>query len=195
VLESILDLVTASSWTYLILFGVSALDAVFPIVPSEASVIAAGVLAAQGRLELLLVIAAAAAGAWVGDNSSYLAGRKLGRPITRRFFSKPKARRRLEWARHQLDVRGWYIIIVARFIPGGRTATTFTAGLVGYPWKTHFAPLTVLAALVWATYAGLIGYLGGRVFVEQPLYGLVLAFALAGTIVLAVEVSRRVRHG
>jgi membrane protein DedA with SNARE-associated domain len=94
-----------------------------------------------------------------------------------------------------LDVRGWYLIVIARFIPGGRTATTFTAGVVEYPWATRFAPLTVLAALIWATYAALVGYLGGRIFIERPVYGIVLAFAIAGAVVLGVEVSRRLRHG
>jgi membrane protein DedA with SNARE-associated domain len=194
-LESLLDLVTASTWTYAILFGLAAADAVFPVVPSEASVIAAGVLAATDRLDVGLVIAAAAAGAWVGDNTSYVAGRRIGRPIARRFFTRPKALRRLEWARGQLDERGAYLVVIARFIPGGRTATTFTAGLVHYRWLARFGPLTVLAAVIWATYATLVGYLGGRVFVERPVYGLVLAFALAAAVAVAIEVSRRVRHG
>lgn len=193
-LESLLDLVTASRWTYLLLFAFAAADAVFPVVPSEASVITAGVLAGTGRLDLGLVIGAAAAGAWIGDNTSYGLGRTVGRPVTRRLFRGPKATGRLEWARGQLERRGAYLVVVSRFIPGGRTATTFTAGLVRYPWLLRFAPLTVLAAIVWALYAALLGFLGGRIFIERPLLAILVALAIAGGVTLAVEVVRRARR-
>jgi membrane protein DedA with SNARE-associated domain len=193
-LESLLELITASRWTYLLLFGLAAADAVFPIVPSEASVITAGVLAATGRLDVELVIAAGAAGAGVGDNVSYLAGRRVGRPLTRRLFDGPKAKRRLDWASDQLEERGAYLVVVSRFIPGGRTATTFTAGLVRYPWLRRFGPLTVVAAVIWASYAALLGYLGGRIFIDRPLLALGVALALAAGVTVAVEVVRRVRR-
>ena len=45
-LQSLTDYVSGSPWTYVYLFFVSALDAVIPIVPSETSVITAGVLSA-----------------------------------------------------------------------------------------------------------------------------------------------------
>lgn len=193
-LQSLLDLVTASNWTYGLLFALAAVDAVFPVVPSEAAVITAGVLAAADRLDLAVVIAVAATGAWIGDNASYAIGRHVGRPIERRLFGGAKAQRRLAWARRQLEERGMYLVVVARFVPGGRTATTFTAGLVGYRWLMRFAPLTVVAAALWAAYAGLVGFLGGRVFIERPLYGLALAFAIAGSVALGVEVVRRLRR-
>jgi membrane-associated protein len=194
VFESLLDLITASNWTYLVLFGIAALDAFFPVVPSETAVITAGVLAASGRLDLAFVLGSAAAGAWLGDNISYFLGRRVGHPIRRRFFDGERARARLAWARRQLEVRGPPLIVLARFVPGGRTAVTFTAGLVHYPWVTRFLPWSLVAAVAWALYAGLVGYLGGRVFEEEPLYGLLLAFAIAGTVALAYEVVRRLRR-
>jgi membrane-associated protein len=194
VTEPFLDLVTASHWTYLVLFAFAALDSVLPAVPSETALITAGVLAGTGRLDLLLVIAAGALGAWLGDNTSYLLGREVGQPVRRRFFEGEKARSRLDWARDQLDKRGMYIVVVARFIPGGRTATTFTAGLVHYPWKTRFVPATIVAALVWAVYASLLGYIGGRVFVDQPFLALGVALGFAFGVVIAVEAVRKVRR-
>lgn len=192
--EALLDFVAESRWTYLLLFALAAADAVFPIVPSEASVITAGVLAATGRIDLGLVIGAAAAGAWVGDNASYVAGRQLGQPIARRVFRGPRARKRLDWAHEQLDRRGAYLVVVSRFVPGGRTATTFTAGLVRYRWLVRFGPLTVVAAVAWALYAALLGYLGGRIFIERPLLALLVALGLAVAVTLAVEGVRRARR-
>ena len=91
----------------------------FPVFPSETSVVAAGVLAGTDRLALEWVLAAAAAGAFLGDNLTYLIGRRFGRPATAGSSPKGRVRRSLTWAEHQLDERGAYIIIVARFIPGG----------------------------------------------------------------------------
>ena len=64
-------------------------------------------------------------GAFVGDNTSYALGRYLGRPVQQRVFAGERAQRRLEWAQRFLKERGSYVLIVARFVPGGRTATTF----------------------------------------------------------------------
>ena len=141
VFESIVDAVSGSSWSYVIVFAVAAIDAFFPIVPSEATAIAAGVVAgsADGDLILPLAVLAAAGGAFVGDNISYGLGHFLGERTVNRFFAGEKAKRRLQWAEGQLEERGAYIITVARFIPGGRTATTFTGGYVEFPWR-RFMP-------------------------------------------------------
>jgi membrane protein DedA with SNARE-associated domain len=58
--------VQASPLTYVVVLGACALDAVLPIVPSEAVVIAASVLAAKGELSIWLVVLAAAAGGFLG---------------------------------------------------------------------------------------------------------------------------------
>ena len=68
VFESIVDAVSGSDWSYLIVFMIAMLDAFFPIVPSEATAIAAGVVAGTGGLSVQLVIVAASLGAIVGDN-------------------------------------------------------------------------------------------------------------------------------
>ena len=60
----------ASGWAYGIVFLFAVLDALVPVVPSEASVITAGVVAAAGGLYLPLIIAAAAGGAFLGDNAA-----------------------------------------------------------------------------------------------------------------------------
>src|SRR4029079_13662450 len=75
VFESLVELVTASGWVYPLILGIAALDAVFPLVPSEATVISAAALAGTGELVLLLVLTAGAAGAVIGDNVAYLIGR------------------------------------------------------------------------------------------------------------------------
>jgi membrane protein DedA with SNARE-associated domain len=184
----------ASGWAYAILFLFAFLDAVVPIVPSETAVITAGVVAAAGDLSLGLIIPAAAAGAFLGDNTAYLIGRRFGGRATERFFTGEKAKQRMDWAEEQLRQRGGELIMVARFIPGGRTAVTLSAGTLGYPWR-RFIVFDLAATFLWASYSALLGYYGGRTF--ESAWGLVLAlttaFAIAGGIELVRWAQRRRR--
>lgn len=184
----------ASGWAYAIVFLLALLDVFVPIVPSETAVITAGVVAASGDLSLPVVIAAAAAGAFLGDNSSYLVGRRFGSRATDRFFSHGKGAERLDWAETQLDERGGELIAVGRFIPGGRTVVTLSAGTLRYPWR-RFVLFDAVAALGWALYASLLGYFGGRAFENAAWKGLLLAlgiaFAVTGTIELVRWALRR----
>lgn len=182
----------SGSWAYPAVFAVALLDAFFPVVPSETVVITAGVLAADGRLDIVVVMALASLGAFLGDQVSYGLGRYVGFRIVERFLSSPRARERLHWAEVQLRRRGPYLIVVGRFVPGGRTAVTFCCGLLEWRWR-RFVLFDGLAALVWGVYASLLGYVGGTAFEKQPLKGLLVAFAFAVAVGVAVEVVRHLR--
>ena len=192
--ESLVDAVSGGSWSYLVILAVALVDAFFPLVPSETVLITGGVLASTGDLELWLVILAGAVGAIAGDNVSFGIGTWAGERTVKRWFRGEKAHARFEWAEHQLLTRGAYIIIVARFIPGGRTVTTFSAGYIhAFPWR-RFILYDVIAGFVWATYGAMLGYFGGKTFEEQPWKGFVVAFVLATGVALMVEAVRHVRR-
>jgi len=183
-----------SDWSYAVILLVAALDAFFPVVPSETVAITGGVLAGSGDLNLLLVIVAASTGAIIGDNISYGLGRWLGERTVKNVFKGERSRKAFLWAEKQLEERGTYLIVIARFIPGGRTATTFSAGYVeAFPYR-RFLPADILAGIIWGTYTGCLGYFGGKTFEEQPWKGLVLAFAIAIAIAGAIELVRHLRQ-
>lgn len=186
--ESLVDAVSGSTWTYGLIFLVSMLDAFFPIVPSETVVIAAGVLCAQGDLILPAVMISAAVGAIVGDNISFAGGHFLGERLVQRYFTG-KRRRHIDRAERMLDERGGYLIVVARFIPGGRTAATFAAGTLEWRWL-RFLRWDLLAGSIWGVYATMLGYLGGSTFEESPFKGFLLAFGIALGVTVTVEVVR-----
>jgi membrane-associated protein len=188
VFQSFVDAVSGSPWTYAVIFGVSALDAFFPVVPSEATVITAGVLAGGGDLRIELIIPAAAVGAVCGDNVSYWVGRTLGERIAERVF-KGERRRHLDRAHRMLEERGGYLIVIGRFIPGGRTAVTFAAGSLDWPWR-RFIVFDLAAGTIWASYAALLGYFGGKTFEHSPWKGLLVAFAIAALITGGIEAIR-----
>jgi membrane protein DedA with SNARE-associated domain len=179
----------ASGWAYGIIFLLAMLDALVPLVPSESSVITAGVVASSGDLSVPMIVLAAAAGAFAGDNAAYLLGRRFGTRIEARFFRGERGRKQIRWAERQLAERGGELILIGRFIPGGRTAVTLSAGTLRYPWR-RFALFDAVAALVWAFYATLLGYFGGRAFVHAPWKGLLVALAIAFAVAGGIELTR-----
>jgi membrane protein DedA with SNARE-associated domain len=191
--DSIFHLLSDEPQAYLILLAVCAGDAVLPALPSESAVILAGILCVVGDLNLEWVLAVSAVGAFIGDNTSYAIGRFVGQPVRKRFFDGERGRRAVEWARSQLETRGGMLVLVARFVPGGRTATTFTCGLTRFSWPA-FAAFAALAAAGWAAYGALLGYFGGRMFHDRPWLALLVALGIAGGITLVVEGVRRVRR-
>ena|SRR5436190_4749461 len=179
----------ASGWAYAVILVFALLDAFLPLVPSETAVITAGVVASTGDLSLPLVIAAAAVGAFAGDNTTYGLGRRYGERAKARFFSGQRGQRRVAWAERQLDERSGELIIVGRFIPGGRTLVSLTAGTVRLAWP-RFATFDTIAAFTWATYAAVLGYFGGRAFEHSLWKGLVLALGIALSVTAGTEAVR-----
>lgn len=188
------DLVTASAWAYGVVAALVALDAILPLVPGEAIVITAAVLAADGELILALVAFAATVGSFAGDNASWRIGVALGDRGTPRLQRSVRGRRMLLWARRQLRRRGRLVIVAARFVPGGRTATTLTAGAIGMPWRS-FALADIVAAAVWAVYVTGLGWLGGTTFRDQEWKAIGLSLAIATAVGLTGEGLRRATSG
>lgn len=189
--QSIVDTISGSEWSYAIVFGVALLDAFFPLVPSETTVIAAGVLAAHGDLRIELVLIAAAAGAICGDNVTFWLGKTLGERVAEKIFIGTR-RRHLDRAHKMVEERGGYLIVIARFIPAGRTAVTFACGSLDWEW-IRFIKFDIAAGVIWGSYASLLGYFGGKTFQDSPFKGFLVAFAVAIGITCGVEAVRWLR--
>lgn len=186
--DTLEEWIDGSWWSYALIALIAFLDSVIPIVPSESLVILGGVLASSGSMRIGLVIACGAAGAVGGDNMSYVLGRKAGPWIERKFFGGSR-QVRLEWARRQLARRGKMLIVTARFVPGGRTGVTLTSGITRQPWP-GFLVATILGGLIWATYAGMLGNIGGRTFAENHTVAFLVALGTALSVTLLIELVR-----
>lgn len=184
--------VAANWWFLLIVFAIAFLDSVIPIVPSETTVILGGVAAGQGDQSLLLVIAAGALGAFLGDNTAYSIGRRFSPWINRRAERSEKTAQRLDWASTQIRRRGGPLLVTARFIPGGRTALTITSGLTRQP-RAWFCGWIALAVIIWATYAAGLGFVFGNRFKDNHTLAFLLAFGTALAITVGIEVIRHFR--
>ena len=179
--------------SYLIAILAPALDAILPVIPSETAVITLGVATAgSADPRIALLVLCAAFGAFLGDNLCYLLGRWFGPWIERRFFRGEKGERRRDWAERSLERYGMPLIIVCRFIPGGRTAVMLCCGIVRYD-RRRFVIATAAAGLIWASYSFFIGRLGGKAFEDKPWAGLLLALGLTLTVSVIIEAIRRIR--
>jgi membrane protein DedA with SNARE-associated domain len=179
--------------SYAIAIVLPAFDAILPVLPSETAIITLGVATAgSADPRIALLVAFAAAGAFLGDNLCYLLGRWFGPWIERRFFRSEKGAKRRDWAERSLERYGMPLIIVCRFIPGGRTAVMLSCGIIRYD-RRRFVIATAIAGMIWASYSFFIGRLGGKAFEDKPWAGLLLA--LGGTLAVSglIELVRRLR--
>jgi len=184
-----LNAIAASPWVLALVFLVAGLDALLPFMPSESTVVACGVAAANtGRPLLSLLIIVSAGGAYAGDQLSFRIGRR-GLGLSTR-LSHRRARAVHDWVDRLLHTRGGLLIVFARYLPGARSATALAAGMVGYS-AVRFHWYTAIGVLLWASEAAVLGYLGGALFADRPVLGLLLG--LAGALVItggAAAVSR-----
>ena len=153
--------------------------------PGETVLIAAAAYSAEtGRLDLPLVVVAAAAGAIVGDNFGYGIGRLLGRAILERWGTKVGlTETRLRLLDRFFKRRGPLAVFVARFVAVLRTfgAILSGAGEMHYP---TFLIFNALGGAAWATAYGLLGYELGRAY--QRLSGTIGAAAIVIGVVAIV---------
>lgn len=185
----------ASNWWFLgVVFVIAFLDSVVPVVPSETTVIIAGVAVSVGEADypLPLVILCGALGAFLGDNTAYQLGRWFAPRFERRAERKPKFAARLRWAADQIRERGGLLLITARFIPGGRTVLTLSSGITRQR-RVWFVTWVAIACTIWATYAAGLAYVVGQPFKDNHTAAFWVAFGTALGVNVLIEVVRHLR--
>jgi membrane-associated protein len=187
-IDSLTALITDSPVTYLVIFALSAIDVVLPILPAEATVTAAAVLAGQGTLNVIWVMVAAGLGAFVGDNVAYWIGRAAGRPLVEKVLRGRTDQ--VDRVQEQFDRRGGLFIIIGRFIPGGRTAIAIGAGVLHFGW-VQFMIYDAIAAVLWAFQAAIPGFIGGALIQDKPWLAMIFGFVLSGLMALGIALGQR----
>ncbi|GIE99113.1 DedA family protein [Paractinoplanes rishiriensis] len=196
-MTELLTMVATPVWAYLALFGFLTVDALIPVIPIQAIMITSGALTVYGNLNLALVIAIGAFGMLLGDSIAFALGRSTGtvgrgwltgrlgelrnRYAPRNDDDRAESRTRRAAVRFTRGLRrpGPLVLLLCRFVPGGRMAAGFHAGRTGYPIKL-FLLYDGAAAIGWASYGGLVGHVGGTA-VTQSAWRL---FAIAATAAL-----------
>ncbi len=180
-------------WVLLLVLACCLIDGFFPPIPSESVVVGLAAVAATADVpNPWLLMAVAGLGAFSGDNIAYLIGRRVG---TRRWhwMRGPRMQSAFRWAGDELRKRPASLILVARFIPIGRVAVNLTAGVTHYP-HLRFVGLTVLSAMLWASYSVGIGLFFGQWFENNHLLGAAIAIVCAVGLGIVVDlIINRIR--
>lgn len=148
----------------LVVFALPALESsafVGFVFPGEVALILGGVLASEGHVALVAVLAAGIAGAVVGDTVGYLVGRRYGRRLLQGTLGRFVRHEHLDRAERYLATRGGKAVFLGRFTAALRVMIPGLAGMsrMNYP---KFAVYNVAGGAAWATMSVLLGYVGGN---------------------------------
>jgi membrane protein DedA with SNARE-associated domain len=130
--------------------------------PGETALVAAGVFASRGKLNIVEVIAVAAVAAIVGDNIGYWLGRTGGRKlIDRSRYLSRWSEGALPWAEDFFKRHGAKTIFIARFFSVLRVTAAWMAGISRMHWLTFLA-WNAAGGICWAVLVGLLAYYLGH---------------------------------
>jgi len=155
--------------------------------PGETALVAAGVFASQGELNIVEVIAVATVAAIIGDNLGYWAGRTGGRKLLERSkFLSRWMDRVLPWAEGFFHRHGAKTIFIGRFFSVLRVTAAWMAGVSRMPWL-KFLAWNAAGGICWAVLVGLVAYYLGHAAADAiSRYGLIGGVALVVLAALAL---------
>ena len=169
--------------SYFLVFFLVAMDAVIPVFPGETTLNAASTLAADGDLELWLVIVLGALGAIVGDSSLYWIARRSSSRLTPQ-LERARKNTRIAAALDFLDRGAPVLLTFGRYVPGLRFVINATMGMNRYPYG-KFLPWSALGAITWSTYTCVLAYKVGSSLDNYPLASVYIS-GLITTVLMGV---------
>lgn len=164
--EILLDVGEAlGAWTYLLVGGLAFLETgafVGLVAPGETAVVAGGVFAGQGKVDVVVLLLLVWVCCIAGDSASFLLGRRLGRGWLVRHGPRVKiTEERLRYVEGFFARRGGVTILIGRFIGLVRAIAPFIAGASKMPYS-KFLPYDVVGCGLWASAFVLLGYFSWR---------------------------------
>ncbi|MFF7195450.1 DedA family protein [Streptomyces sp. NPDC008079] len=175
-------------WAYAVL----ALTTAPPLVPNSVLLVTGGVMAAEGRLDIALVLLVVAGSAVLGDMLIHRTGRALSGRVLARMERNERRAALLRWAALRIQRHGVPFVIGVRFLPSGRVIGGLAAGVVRYPAR-RYAVGAGVAEAVWASYSVGAGYFSGKAASNSFFalcLGLGISMLVAGIGTLVQWVSR-----
>jgi membrane protein DedA with SNARE-associated domain/membrane-associated phospholipid phosphatase len=184
------------NWTYVLVGALAFLETgafIGLVAPGETALLLGGLVAGQGQVEVLTMIAVVWACAVAGDLTSFFLGRRLGRAFLVKHGPKVQiTEARLEQVERFFDRHGGKAILIGRFVGLVRAIAPFLAGSSGMPLR-RFVPYDVIGAGLWGSTFVVLGYVFWQSFSQLVDYAKKGAFALGAVIVLVVAIVWLVR--
>lgn len=171
------------SWGYAIVFLIVGAESLGIPMPGETTLTLAALYAGSThRLDIAGVVAAAAAGAVVGDNIGYTIGRIGGYRLLHRYGRHVRVdEHRLKIGRYLFDHHGGKVVFFGRFVSILRTYAAFLAGTTHMHWR-RFLAFNAAGGITWALVYGVAYYYFGSAL-EQLQTPLDIALGIAALLV------------
>ena len=187
-------------WVYAILFGIIFVETgvvIWPFLPGDSLLFAAGALCAAGSLSTPITAALLVAAAFAGDAVNYSIGRYVGprvfaaednTAISHRLLNRDHLKRAHEF----FEKYGGKAVILGRFVPIVRTFVPFVAGAAAMTRKT-FVLYNIVGAILWVCLCLGAGLLFGNIPVVKNNFSLVtIGIVAVSMLPMAFElISRR----
>lgn len=163
--------------------------------PGDSLLFAAGFMAAQGLLNLPLLILLVVPAAILGNEVGFRFGKYVGPKLFTREDSFWFSKRRIEDARAFFEKRGWSSVVFARFIPFIRTFVPIVAGAAGMDYK-KFLLANILGGALWGVLIPLAGYYLGSLIpnIDRYLLPIIIVIMAVSLAPLAAEYARKRRR-
>ncbi len=153
--------------------------------PGDSLLFSAGLVAASNKsIDVALLCVIVFLGAFIGDQTGYVIGRKYGRPYIDKKNS-PRMQRMIERAERFYEQSGWWAVVAARYFPWIRT---FVPPIAGAAKMRYYSFLTANAvgALLWSVLITLAGYYSATIpWVKSSSYA-IATFFIAGSLISSV---------
>jgi membrane-associated protein len=167
-------------WVYAMLFAIIFIETglvIWPFLPGDSLLFAAGALAATGVLDITLVSVLLVSAAIAGDAVNYSIGRYVGPKVftahdSDSFFHRLLNRDHLDKAHAFFEKYGGMAIVLGRFVPIVRTFVPFVAGAASMT-ASMFVFYNITGAIIWVTVCAGAGYLFGNVPIVRDNFSLV----------------------
>lgn len=186
-------------WTYALVGVMAFLETgafVGLVAPGETVVMAGGVVAGQGEIQLLPLIGLVWFCAVLGDTTSFYVGRRLGRRFLERHGPRFKiTEERLQQVEDYFQRHGGKTILIGRFIGLVRALAPFIAGSSGLPYR-RFIPYSIVGTGLWAALFCTLGYLFWSSFdrVAHLVGQAILGFGVTVGVIVGVVMAYRRRR-
>ncbi len=177
------------NWTYLILFCIIFCETglvVTPFLPGDSLLFAAGAIAAQGILNIWILVGILCIAAILGDSVNYSLGKFFGGKVFERNYRLIK-KEYLYRTQEFYEKHGGKTIIIARFVPIIRTFAPFIAG-VGSMNYLRFILFNIIGGIFWVFICSFGGYFFGNLpFVKNNFSVVVLAIIFISLLPIIFE--------
>lgn len=164
--------------------------------PGDSLLFLVGLAISTGVINVPVGLACAmiSVSAFIGDQTGYWIGRKVGPAVFNRPNSKLFNSKNVDRAHAFFERYGSKAVILAHFVPIMRTFIPISAGVAKMSWR-KYTTYNFVAVLLWGTGVTLLGFfLGSIPFVREHVTYVTLAFITISFIPIGLEVLKALRH-